>query len=367
MRAASGAVRARARGRRGQRPARGPMAAVEARSRRATAGAGGRGRAGGGGRRAEPGGGGALPRGRRGRAQPPARACARPALPPSARRYALRHRAAAAARRRDAAMPRSCCWPSGAGSPPGVGCRQPPAGAVGEAEQAQGARRRSSDAAFGIRRPAPAEHAAPKQSASSQRAHVHASRRRGGPGDRACADARAQATRRARGAALAAADALLGSRAPLAAPVRAMLLGQAPAARGRAAWGAADAALALTASCPRLGARLAVGRAWAALAPAPPARPFELLEAALAGVRLELAPDGACPLTLSRVLAGCRCCTGCACDATARRCAGALSRVCRSASRMQARPPGCAAPRRLRRAAALGEPRRRRPALPALR
>jgi len=124
---------------------------------------------------------------------------------------------------------------------------------------------------------------------------VHASRRRGGPGDRACADARAQATRRARGAALAAADALLGSRAPLAAPVRAMLLGQAPAARGRAAWGAADAALALTASCPRLGARLAVGRAWAALAPAPPARPFELLEAALAGVRLELAPDGARP------------------------------------------------------------------------
>jgi len=74
-----------------------------------------------------------------------------------------------------------------------------------------------------------------------------------------------------------------------------MLLGQAPAARGAAAWGAADAALALTVSCPRLGARLAVGRAWAALAPAPPARPFELLEAALAGVRLALAPDGARP------------------------------------------------------------------------
>ena len=106
----------------------------------------------------------------------------------------------------------------------------------------------------------------------------------------------------ARGAALAAVDVALGTRGSLPAPVQAMLLGdphapgQSPTSSNqRPLWSSVGVRVTVTASCPRVGARLFVGGGWTALTPVAPARPFEHLEAALHGVQLSLAPDGAPP------------------------------------------------------------------------
>lgn len=95
-------------------------------------------------------------------------------------------------------------------------------------------------------------------------------------------------------------DAALGSRGPLPAPVQAMLLGdpnapgQSPPSSSPGLLGAsAGVRLTATAACPRVGVRLFVGGGWTALTPVAPARPFEHLEAALHGMQLSLAPDGA--------------------------------------------------------------------------
>ena len=109
-----------------------------------------------------------------------------------------------------------------------------------------------------------------------------------------------QASRMARGAALAAVDAALGARGPLPAPVQAMLLGdpsapgESPPSSSPGLLGASTGVrLTMTAACPLMGVRLFVGGGWTALTPVAPARPFEHLESALHGVQLALAPDGA--------------------------------------------------------------------------